>query len=76
MLRPFLFVLLGIFLLIAGIPLMNFNFYVGLVSMGAGILVISVFRVQFMRKMNQWFAIKGEETRKKRDQNRLSRNQQ
>jgi hypothetical protein len=35
-----------------------------------------VFRVQFMRKMNQWFAIKGEETRKKRDQNRLSRNQQ
>jgi hypothetical protein len=73
MLRSFLFVLLGIFLLIAGIPLMKFNFAVGLASIAAGTLVAGWFNTQFIREMIQWSVAKGEENREKRNQRKLAR---
>lgn len=45
------FFILGIVLIIAGIPLMNVNFYLGITAMGIGALTASWFKGQAMKSI-------------------------
>lgn len=45
------FFILGIVLIIAGIPLMNVDFYLGMAAMGIGALTASWFKGQAMKSI-------------------------
>jgi hypothetical protein len=66
-----MFASLGIFMLLGGIFLMNFNFYLGLICIATGALLAAWFKGDFITKCIQWSVAKGEENKRKRTQKKL-----
>lgn len=71
MTRILAFFSLGIILLIAGIFMLDINFYLGVGAIGIGAVVAASFQMKFLVAMIQWSVKKGEENRKKRELRKL-----
>jgi hypothetical protein len=62
------FFVLGLVLLIGGIPLLNFNFYLGMASIGIGALMAQWFKGDVMAAQNRWMMRKLEQAQLKAEQ--------
>lgn len=67
MVRIFTGLGIGLFLLIAGIFVLDINFYLGLAVIGIGAVTAFQFNIKFLIAMIKWSTAKGEENRRKRE---------